>query len=135
MDAKEIIERILDDVNLNQSSFLEKIGVSTSTFSEIKSGKTKNISRRVATKIVDIYPQFSIKWIMTGEGNMYAEGNSAPVFHNSGDNVTNQQTAANDISAKLIDIIQRKDEQIQKKDEQIDRLIGVIERFSSGSSS
>lgn len=123
MDANEIIECILDIVNLNQSTFLEKIGVSTSTFSEIKSGKTKNISRRVATKIVDVYPQFSIKWLMTGEGNMYVNNNTAPVFHNSGDNVTNHQNAANEINRELIELL-------KKKDEQIDRLIAVIEKLS-----
>lgn len=125
MKPFDIILQILADTDLNQSVFLEKTGVSSSTFSDIKCGKVKGISQTLAKKIVAAFPQFSMSWLMTGEGDMYASGNSAPVFQNSGDNVTNHQQGGDvsSVTAQFIDLL-------KSKDEQMNRLIGVIERLS-----
>lgn len=128
MNGAEIIEAILTDLGIKQAQFITECGLPRSSFSEIKSGKIKSISRLTAAKIVKAYPQFNVKWIMTGEGDMYVQGNSAPVFNNSGNNVSNQQGT---IDSGLIGLLKEKDRQLGKRDEQIDRLLTIIERMQS----
>jgi len=124
MTTIEILDALLSETGTNQKDFLDRIGANVNTFSDLRLGKVKNISRRLADKIRAVYPDFSLVWLLTGEGDMYNKENSAPVFQNSGDNVTNNQTQAGDINSELIGLL-------KKKDEQMDRLISVIERFSA----
>lgn len=73
MQAKEqnispIKQRILSfagTLGISKRDFYSKIGVSRGTL-ESKTGITED----VITKFFATYPQVSIEWLMTGEGNM-----------------------------------------------------------------
>lgn len=128
MDSVDIIDQMLAELRINQSNFLRECGIARSSFTDIRSGRIKKISMTLASKIVHRYPQFNIKWITSGEGEMYVSGVSAPVFQNTGNNVNNQQNA---IDAELIGLLKEKDKQIGVRDEQINRLLTIIERMQS----
>lgn len=127
MTTNEIIDRILSETNLSMREISLRIGANSNVFCDLRNGKVKRISHKLAEKINAAFPQFSITWLLTGEGDMYASGNSAPVFQNSGDNVSNHQGQPQDsgVVVQLIDLL-------KQKDEQMSRLIGVIERLSGG---
>ncbi|MEP0266606.1 helix-turn-helix transcriptional regulator [Dokdonia sp.] len=56
MLAKEIINRLLEDSNKNSSQFADFIGVSTPTITRILNEETLKISRNLANKICDKFP-------------------------------------------------------------------------------
>lgn len=74
-----IKQRILffaDKIGISKREFYTKIGVSRGTL-EAKTGITED----VLTKFFATYPEVSIPWVMTGEGEM---------FHNTNDVLPNQ---------------------------------------------
>lgn len=66
----EIIEQILQYLDIKAPTFAEEIGVKYQRIFDIQRGKTKKISADVANLIIARYSKFSIKWLLTGEGEM-----------------------------------------------------------------
>jgi len=67
MDNK--INKLCEVLNLTQEEFAEKLGVTQSSISQIKS-KNKISSRMVAT-ICAVFPQVNRGWLTTGKGDMF----------------------------------------------------------------
>lgn len=70
MTAVEQIDKILYELDVKAPTFAKNIGVIYQRIRDIQDGKTKKISGDVADKIVKKYPQFSISWLLTGQGEM-----------------------------------------------------------------
>lgn len=64
------IERLVSWSKLTSNAFAKKIGYERGQLIyDLLKGKNK-ISRKVATKICNAYPEISLSWILTGEGSM-----------------------------------------------------------------
>ena len=74
--VKQRILLFADKIGISKREFYTKIGVSRGTL-EAKTGITED----VLTKFFATYPEVSIPWVMTGEGEM---------FHNTNDVLPNQ---------------------------------------------
>ena len=69
--ASEIIDTLLDELNLNPKSFADSIGLDRpQAIYDIQKGKTKSISSSMVNKILSVYPQFNMFWLLTGNGPM-----------------------------------------------------------------
>lgn len=66
-----IIEKVLEHTKLNPAELARSIGLKRpQAIYDIINGKTKNISNRMACKIISVFPVFNKSWLMTGEGEM-----------------------------------------------------------------
>ena len=71
MNGADIIYNILTHYQLNPKPFSEKIGLDRpQAIYDIQNGKTKNISAKMADKIISAFPEIDRSWLLTGEGNM-----------------------------------------------------------------
>jgi hypothetical protein len=72
----EIVDRILEiqkEVTKSQRSFELSIGKTSGYFNVIRRNKsTPGVD--LILKIIEIYPEFNINWIMTGKGDKYNKG-------------------------------------------------------------
>ena len=74
MTGKEIIERILADEDISAQKFSDTIGNKRAqAIYDILGEKTKRVSKAMASKIVAAFPQYSVDWLTTGEGEVYAD--------------------------------------------------------------
>ena len=77
LTAWQRIETIVKMSEMRINAFARCIGLSRGeNLYQIKKGNN-GISRDLAQRIVDYYPQLSFSWLMTGEGEMYVDGKSA----------------------------------------------------------
>jgi hypothetical protein len=68
MSASEIIEEILQKHGLKAAALSKKLGYDRpQLLYDIKSGKTKNISKDLANKIVSVFPEYDKAFLLTGE--------------------------------------------------------------------
>lgn len=80
MTAADIIDKILEHFQLNTKSFSEKIGLDRpQAIYDIQTGKTKNVSPRMADKIISVFPNIDRRWLLTGEGDMIKQSSQADV--------------------------------------------------------
>lgn len=70
------LEIILDYYGMNASAFADKIGVQRSSLSHLLSGRNKP-SLDFILKILDVYPEVDLYWILNGKGN-FPKNNSLP---------------------------------------------------------
>lgn len=70
MTTKEIIHSILEHEDISASSFAKNIGIHPTQIYDLQSGKTKKISASVGNKIISLYPNYNLSWLLTGEGDM-----------------------------------------------------------------
>lgn len=72
----EIVDRILEiqkEVTKSQRSFELSIGKTSGYFNVIRRNKsTPGVD--LILKIIEIYPEFNLNWIMTGKGDKYNKG-------------------------------------------------------------
>lgn len=78
MTGQEVINKVLDELNLKAPTFAENIGVKYQRIFDLQKGKVKKVSSDVANNIINKYSQFSLSWLLTGEGNMFNEDDIAP---------------------------------------------------------
>lgn len=67
-DFVKRLEIILDYYSLNASTFADKIGVQRSSMSHLLSGRNKP-SLDFVLKILDVFPDVDLYWILNGKGN------------------------------------------------------------------
>lgn len=140
MDKKEqkispIKQRILqfaDNLGISKREFYTKIGVSRGTL-EANTGITED----VLAKFIAIYPEVSVIWLVTGEGEMLKRKVQDQLVSPSSqclqstenqckDNENNPILAETSENIKsLIGILNRT---LIEKDKQIDRLLSIIEQ-------
>lgn len=67
----QIIETLAEYFNITVSELAQKAGYERAqSFYDVISGKTKNISPKMADKIVRAFPKISKDWLLTGNGSM-----------------------------------------------------------------
>ena len=67
----QIIESLAEYFNITVSELAQKAGYERAqSFYDVISGKTKNISPKMADKIVATFPEISKDWLLTGNGSM-----------------------------------------------------------------
>ena len=69
MSPKQIVEFILFEQKTNANQLSKLIGISSTNFYDIMSGKIRNISNDLADKIVATLPEYNRAWLLTGEGS------------------------------------------------------------------
>ncbi len=72
MGVADRIVKILEDTNLSARAFEISIG-KTSGYLNMLVKRESSPSTDVIQKIVEVYPQYSLRWIITGMGSMYAK--------------------------------------------------------------
>ncbi|WP_026705126.1 helix-turn-helix domain-containing protein [Flavobacterium soli] len=63
------LEILMEHFGMNASSFADKIGVQRSSISHLLSGRNKP-SLDFVLKIMDIFPEVNLYWILNGKGNL-----------------------------------------------------------------
>ena len=63
------LEILMEHFGMNASSFADKIGVQRSSISHLLSGRNKP-SLDFVMKILDIFPDINLYWILNGKGNL-----------------------------------------------------------------
>ena len=67
----QIIETLAEHFKITVSELAQKAGYERAqSFYDVISGKTKNISAKMADKIVAVFPEISKDWLLTGNGSM-----------------------------------------------------------------
>lgn len=68
----QIIETLAEHFKITVSELAQKAGYERAqSFYDVISGKTKNISPKMADKIVAAFPEISKDWLLTGNGSMF----------------------------------------------------------------
>jgi hypothetical protein len=115
----EIIDRIievqLEEHHHSQRAFELSIG-KKSGYLNISKKRQSVPGADVINKIIEVYPKYSLKWLMTGEGNKYA--NDAIECLNEPESVYKKEIAETDFMglSKRIDVV------INQNDEILDKL-------------
>ena len=71
------LEIILDYYNLSASAFADKINVQRSSLSHLLSGRNKP-SLDFIIKVIEVFPEVDLYWILNGKGNFPKSENVAP---------------------------------------------------------
>ncbi len=71
---KNRIEQLIKDKGLSSVKFAETIGVQASSISHVVSGRSKP-SFDFMEKIKNKFPEINMNWLISGEGEMYNNGN------------------------------------------------------------
>ncbi|WP_264550949.1 helix-turn-helix domain-containing protein [Flavobacterium sp. N2038] len=79
-DFVKRLENILDYYGLNASSFADKIGVQRSSMSHLLSGRNKP-SLDFVMKILDVFPEVDLYWILNGKGSFPKPENESLIFN------------------------------------------------------
>lgn len=65
MEIKDRIIQIIEELGVKTASFEKAIGVANSYLRNVKS-----VSAETCKSIVEVYPQISLEWLITGNGDM-----------------------------------------------------------------
>lgn len=106
------MQQIVDELfNGNKSEFARTIGVSESVIRSYVHGTIPkaDILEKIASNL-----EISCEWLLLGKGGM--------------DKKTDNNSCEKIEFSRIMDMIERKDEQIDKRDEQIDRLLTLLEQ-------
>ena len=66
----KVIARVLAHIGIKSPTLANNVGVEYKRVQNVETGKTKKVSGDLASKIVARYPEFSLDWLLTGEGEM-----------------------------------------------------------------
>ena len=71
MSGADILNKILEYKGLNVKALSELIGMDRPQgLYDIQKGKTRSISHAMANKIISVFPDLNLAWLLSGEGNM-----------------------------------------------------------------
>ena len=125
-DFVKRIEILLEYYGLNAASFADKIGVQRSSLSHLLSGRNKP-SLDFVLKIVEVFPEIDLYWILIGKGNFLKSNNE---ICNLGTETTTEKT-------NLASLISDDSNNVKEKKEKIHSEKNAdfqISNFSSGES-
>ena len=94
-----------------QRDLADKIGVSPTHLSNYLRG-AERISRKVAERIVELWPEIRLAFLLSGDGSL----TEAPRVVSSG--------------PSLVDEVTNLREQLERKSRENDRLLGIIEKLT-----
>lgn len=99
---------------------------------DVKKGKTRRISDKIADKIIEQWPELSKIWILTGEGEMLTSSNTNEQqnVRVGGDNIVNgsiKNTSSPEDAARYDRLISL----LEKEHEERSRLLAIIENLTN----
>lgn len=115
-DLEKRIDQICDEKKLTHNKLAKVLDISSTTFYQLSSGRTKQLSVDVLIKFYQKL-DINIGWLATGEGDMYA----------SKKNVTDDIQSSLGTPKELAEIKQLFEEDIRAKNQLIDRLSRMLE--------
>lgn len=122
---KDRLKQVIDFQGISIRQFEKSIGASNAYFSSIKD----DISTKYIRNIMRVYPNISIEWIISGEGNMLRSG--------SANNMQISQVANGDSNRQLqhisnadTDDVLRLTKRIQELQQQNAKLIDIISQLT-----
>lgn len=69
--SSEILQILIEKENINPNQLAAKMGLKrTQPIYDILNGKIKKLSENYAVKINQAYPDYNLKWLLTGQGDM-----------------------------------------------------------------
>jgi hypothetical protein len=75
----QIIEALAEYLKISVAELSQKAGYERpQSFYDVQSGKTKNISPKMANNIVSAFPEINKDWLLTGNGSMLIEDEEEP---------------------------------------------------------
>ena len=121
MGKQDVINKILANEQVNSTQLAKSLGTTIQT---VCGFKTRGLSKNYATKLKELYPKYSLQWILTGEGNMYEHAEASNIIRCTGNATHNTQTSAG-LNRELFDelVSQRK-----MFEGQINRLLELLEK-------
>ena len=102
-DFVKRLEIILDYYGLNASSFADKIGVQRSSMSHLLSGRNKP-SLDFVMKILDVFPEVDLYWMLLGKGNFPKSENETLKFEPKSDLKSEYSPASSNENHSEIDL-------------------------------
>lgn len=126
--AGKIFAEIMQKYHINARNLSQKLGITPTQMSRYCNGVTPRLSNSVIEKVLDNYPELSRVWLLTGEGDML----KSVKVEGSGNATVNGDHSTATIGvdgSRLLDQLDRKDEQIRTATEQVNRLLAIIERM------
>lgn len=128
MDRSSILNEVYEWLRYkklvsSKKDFAEHIGIDKTNLSSAFNGMEKYLTDNLFIKISEAFPLLNSDWLLTGKGNMLKEESVSTNSEN-----TNQQSDDMTIQ-KLLEALERNDEQIRSLLEQKSRLIALIDRF------
>jgi len=124
----ERVQKVIDYLGLNKSSFSAEIKISSVTIGRIiNENRTPHSS--TIDKIVNRFPQINKEWLTTGKGEML--NNNQTIENASGTGIVGNNVQGGGINDN--GIIEGLLTTIKKRDEHVDRLLSIIENLNGGS--
>jgi len=129
---KDRIIQFLSENNLTSTKFADEIGVQRSSISHILSGRNKP-SFDFIEKMLKAYPELDAQWLITGNGNMYA--NQPSLFKQDSESKTDQKLSSreshiqssNDLAQEKLysnaEIADHNDKDVSSTEDTIERVI------------
>ncbi|MBP1631278.1 MAG: hypothetical protein H6Q15_2171 [Bacteroidetes bacterium] len=112
--TKERILQYIEYKHISRPTFLKKTGIKRGFLDADKLNQA--VSDDHFAKIIAIFHDLSIEWLLTGDGNMLKSSQQESLSITNTDNVT-----------ALISIL---NDTLKEKDRQIDRLLSIIEKMN-----
>ena len=111
----------------NARQFALETGISEEQISKLLKGRRNSVTGKVADRVLEHYPQVSRSWLLSGEGAMLVGNIDGSIA--SGNNGSVGDVTIGVDGSRLLDQLDRKDEQIRTATEQVNRLLAIIERM------
>lgn len=121
----ERVKRVYEYLKTNkivhsQVDFAQNIGSFPSDISKILRQK-QDVSNKLLVRISNAFPQISLKWLQTGEGEMVVE-----TKNRSGDD----DIVSNETVVSFVELLKLKEQSLQKSQAQIDSLLELVNRLA-----
>lgn len=91
------LKQLINYLELSDSQFADKCGISRATLSLLLSGKNKKISDILLSQIHEAFPKVSIMWLLFKEGKITNDDNLSSSLHRNGheDDMNDYQSSLN----------------------------------------
>lgn len=70
MSGSIVINTILEREGIKAGTFAKVIGVTPTQIYDLQNGKIKNVTGRIAKKILKAYPHYMYAWLLSGDGDI-----------------------------------------------------------------
>lgn len=94
------LKLFMEHMNVSNSQFADTCGIPRPSLSQILTGRNKKISDILIGQIHAAFPQFSIMWLLFGEGNMIVSEEAST--SSEGENSDDTEIFADDCSERSI---------------------------------
>lgn len=99
----ERIQLILEQEKLNQAGLCRVTGLKSAKVSQLKTGKSKQLTLDVAKAINEALPKYPIEWLITGEGDPFDQPPRHPIVKELEQTLANLQEQVRKVEALLLE--------------------------------